>query len=113
MGANRQGEHFIIPVQAKKDKDRLGVSQLLQDLEYCRRSHPDMRPRLLGAQMMKHREDSKHFDKIVMFEFECRDEPDDVIIRKMAERHFLLLPHDEITSGDFDEANRRREEVDP
>jgi hypothetical protein len=112
VGANRQGEHFIIPVQAKAERDRLGVSQLLQDLEYCRRGHPEMEPRLLGAQMMKHRESNNVFDKIVMFEFECRDELDDVIIRKIAERHFLLLPYGEITSADFDEASRRCDETD-
>jgi hypothetical protein len=112
VGANRQGEHFIIPVQAKAERDRLGVSQLLQDLEYCRRCHPEMEPRLLGAQMMKHRESNNVFDKIVMFEFECRDELDDVIIRKIAERHFLLLPYGEITSADFDEASRRCDETD-
>lgn len=112
VGANRQGEHFIIPVQAKKKRDRLGVSQLMQDLEYCRVAHPDLRPRALGAQLLKHHEDGKVFDKIVLFEFECRDEPNDVIIRKRAERHFVLLPHGEITASDFKEAHDRQEDAD-
>jgi hypothetical protein len=110
VGANRQGEHFVIPVQAKKEKDRLGVSQLMQDLEYCRVCHCEMRARALGAQMMKHKEGGRIFDKVVMFEFECRDEADDVVIRKIAERHFVLLPHAEINSNDFEEAARRSEE---
>jgi 7,8-dihydro-6-hydroxymethylpterin-pyrophosphokinase len=59
--------------------------------------------------MMKHKEGDRTFDKVVMFEFECRDEPDDVIIRKIAERHFVLLPHTDITSHDFEEAARRSE----
>lgn len=112
VGANRQGEHFIIPVQAKKAKDRLGVSQLLQDLEYCRLRHPEMRPRALGAQLMTYEEGGRSFDRIVIFEFECRDEEDDVIIRKMAERHFVLLPHREISVADL-EAARERSEDDP
>jgi len=111
VGANRQGEHFIIPVQAKKEKDRLGVSQLLQDLEYCRWKCPEMRSRALGAQMMMHKENGRSFDKIVIFEFECRDEPNDVIIRKIAERHFVLLPHSEIKRSDFEDASRRSEEA--
>ena len=110
VGANRQGEHFIIPVQAKKQKDRLGVSQLMQDLEYCRECYPEMKARALGAQLMKHREGEREFDKIVIFEFGCRDEPDDVIINKLAERHFVLLPHKDITHGDFEEAASRPEE---
>ncbi len=114
VAANRQGEHFIIPVQAKKKQDRLGVSQLLQDLEYCRVKYPDMRPRPLGAQLMSHKEDGRTYDKIVIFEFECRDEPDDVVIRKVSERHFVLLPHSQITASDFSEAERRSEDsVDP
>jgi hypothetical protein len=112
VGANRQGEHFIIPIQAKKKRDRLGVSQLMQDLEYCRVAHPDLRPRALGAQLLKHEEGGKVFDKIVLFEFECRDEPNDVIIRKRAERHFVLLPHGEITASDFKEAADRQDEAD-
>jgi hypothetical protein len=110
VGANRQGQHFIIPVQAKKGKDRLGVSQLMQDLEYCRICHPEMQARALGAQLMKHREGERTFDKIVMFEFECRDQPDDVIISKIGERHFVLLPYGEITSRDFEEAALRQED---
>jgi hypothetical protein len=112
VGANRQGEHFIIPVQAKRKKERLGVSQLMQDLEYCRECHPDFRPRPLGAQLMKHREAGKTYDKIVIFEFGCRDEPDDVIIRKIEERHFVLLPHPDITAVDFREAAERSEDED-
>ena len=56
VGANRQGEHFIIPVQVKREKDRLGVSQLLQDLEYCGKAHPEMQARAIGAQMIKYKE---------------------------------------------------------
>lgn len=111
VGANRQGEHFIIPVQAKRKKDRLGVSQLMQDLEYCRECHSEMRPRALGAQLMTHEDGGRTFDKIVVFEFECRDEPDDVLINKIAERHFVLLPHEEITAKDFSDAAQRPDEA--
>jgi len=112
VGANRQGEHFIIPVQAKRKKERLGVSQLMQDLEYCRECYPDLKARPLGAQLMKHREGARTYDKIVIFEFECRDETDDVVIRKIAERHFVLLPYPEISAQDFRDASARTEEHD-
>jgi hypothetical protein len=110
VGANRQGEHFIIPVQVKSEKHRLGVSQLLQDLEYCRRSHPALRARAIGAQRMSYQEDGKPFDRIVLFEFGCEDTGDDVRIEKLAERHFVLLPGDRISNEDFKKASSERRE---
>ena len=109
VGVNRQGEHFIIPVQAKKEQDRLGVSQLLQDLEYCKRTHPDMRARPLGAQLMQHTENGQKYEKIVIFEFECQDTGDDVLIKKLNERHFVLLPHSAILGEDLRVAALRPE----
>jgi hypothetical protein len=104
VGANRQGEHFIIPVQVKREKDRLGVSQLLQDLEYFEKAHAAMQPRAIGAQMMKYKEGEEFYDRIVLFEFKCEDTGDDVRITKAAERHFVLLPHTKITAADLEMA---------
>lgn len=106
-GTNRSGELFIIPVQVKREKDRLGVSQLMQDLEYCRREHPEMRARALGAQKMEYTEGRDSYERIVLFEFECIDAQDDVEIKKIAERHFVLLPHRNITVEDLKVARRR------
>ena len=113
VGANRQGEHFIIPVQVKRERERLGVSQLLQDLEYCRRKHPELKPRAVGAQMLEFTIGGRAFEKIVLFEFECVDTEDDVKISKISERHFVLLPYTEISSMDFEQARRRSEESSP
>jgi len=110
VGANRQGEHFIIPVQVKREKDRLGVSQLLQDLEYCDKAHPEMQPRSIGAQMLKYEEDGQSYDRIVLFEFKCEETADDVKITKAAERHFVLLPHTNISAADLESAKRYSEE---
>jgi hypothetical protein len=110
VGANRQGEHFIIPVQVKREKDRLGVSQLLQDLEYCEKAHLGMQPRAIGAQMMKYEEEGEHYDRIVLFEFKCEDTGEDVRITKAAERHFVLLPHTKITASDLAMAKTVSEE---
>lgn len=109
VGANRQGEHFIIPVQAKQAQDLLGVSQLLQDLAYCQRRHPELRPRAIGAQMMTWELGGEVFDRIVMIEFDCEDRLDDLVISKVAERHFALLPAARIHPSDFEAARRRSE----
>ena len=110
VGANRQGEHFIIPVQVKRLKDKLGVSQLLQDLEYCKLKHPALTARAIGAQMIKTNMGEEKYDLLAVFEFECEDTGDDVIISKRAERHFLLLPFKEISDADFELAKKRSEE---
>lgn len=104
VGANRQGEHFVIPLQAKTAKDRIGVSQLLQDLEYCRTVHPDFRPRALAAHMVKRTIDGLETEVIAMFEFACQLTDNDVIINKLNERHFALLPSERITKQDFVQA---------
>lgn len=110
VGANRQGEHFIIPIQVKQKHDQLGVSQLLQDLAYCSARHAEMRPRAIGAQMFRWKIGDASFDRIVMIEFSCENGPDDIVISKVAERHFVLLPAERITSEDFTAAAKRNED---
>lgn len=109
VGSNRQGEHFIIPVQVKRKKDRLGVSQLLQDLEFCRVNHPTLTPKAIGAQMLEKEFEGSKYDLLALYEFECEDTADDVIISKRVERHFLLLPFQKITDEDFQTARRRQD----
>ena len=107
VGANRMGQHFIIPVQAKKEKDRVGVSQLIQDYEYCKIKHPGMIPRLLAAQLFAYQENGKTFDRVAICEFVVREAKDDLLIEKSSEEHFLLLPKSLITQSDFKAANIR------
>ena len=104
VAANRQGEHFVIPLQAKSAGDRVGVSQLLQDLEYCRTAHPDFRARPLAAQLVKRTIDGEEVEAIAMFEFGCTVSDDDVTITKLNERHFALLPASQVARADFEKA---------
>ena len=69
-----------------------------------------MTARAIGAQMMEYNDGGKDFERIVLFEFECDDTDDDVLIKKVAERHFALLPFTEITSADFAQAAMRAPE---
>jgi hypothetical protein len=110
VGSNRQGEHFIIPIQVKREKDALGVSQLLQDLEFCKVNHPHLTPKAIGAQMLKTKVEGEKYDLLALFEFECQDTLDDLVISKRAERHFLLLPYTKITESDFLQGKEREEE---
>jgi hypothetical protein len=60
--------------------------------------------------MVERVESGQRQELVVLFEFECRDTGDDIVIRKRAERHFLLLPYTRITSEDFEAAKRRDDE---
>lgn len=116
VAANRQGEHFIIPLQAKSASDRFGASQLLQDLEYCKTAHPNFRARPLAAQLVKRTTAGVETEVIVMFEFGCVDTGDDVVITKLNERHFALLQAGQVTPSDFESARNfsiARNETEP
>lgn len=109
VGANRLGQHFIVPVQAKKERDRVGVSQLIQDYEYCKIKHTGMTSRLLAAQLLTYLEDGQSFDKIALCEFVVREVGGDLLIQRSSEEHFVLLPKALITQADLAEANLRAE----
>jgi hypothetical protein len=111
VGANRVGQHFIVPVQAKKERDRVGVSQLIQDYEYCKIKHPGMIPRLLAAQLLSYIEAGQKYEKIALCEFLVREINDDLLIEKSSEEHFVLLPKSLIHQSDFTEANLRAERM--
>jgi hypothetical protein len=42
VGVNKKGQHYIIPVQAKGGKDRIGVVQLSQDIAFCESEFPEL-----------------------------------------------------------------------
>lgn len=110
VGSNRKGEHFIIPVQVKRKKDKLGVSQLLQDLEYCKTVHEHLTAKPIAATMTKEVIDGIEYDLMTLMEFESQETEDDIIIKKRAERHFLLLPWKKIDDSDFKVAAQRPDE---
>jgi len=94
VGVDRYGRHFIVPVQAKGGKDKHGVVQTLQDIEFCRLKYPDLVCRCVSAQFME----TKSGDRIVaMFELMLEDED----LRVVEERHYQLVPSSEITSEEL------------
>lgn len=42
IAVNKVGQHFIIPVQAKVGNDKIGVVQLYQDIQFCKKRFPDL-----------------------------------------------------------------------
>src|SRR5205809_3475513 len=81
---------FSIPVQAKGGKDRMSVVQIEQDIAVCAAKFKDAICRPLGAQFMQP-------DLIALFEFETTSDG----VRVRTERHYHLVPPEELTDEDL------------
>lgn len=98
VGVDKRGAHYVLPVEAKSRKEKLGGVQVRQDFWLCADRFPALICRPIGAQSMAD-------DLIALFEFE--QSGDD--IRIAAERHYRLVPPKELSPEDL-EAYRRRGE---
>jgi hypothetical protein len=92
VGVSKAGVHFVFPVEAKGENERLGVVQIEQDIALCAAKFPNLVCRPIGAQFMAGRE------VIALFEFEGGGE----VPRVMEERHYRLVPPDQVTAADLE-----------
>ena len=90
VGIDKSGAHYVIPVQAKGGSDRLSRVQIEQDLAMCTSKLPTLICRPIGVHMMR-------TDLVALFEFE-QDRED---IRVAAEKHYWLVPPEDITDEDM------------
>ena len=90
VGVDSGGVHYVVPVQAKGGSDELGSVQTEQDLAWAWLKFPDLVARAVGVQFASD-------DVIAMFKLtETADG-----IRIASERHYRLVPRDEITPEDL------------
>ena len=85
VGLNRNGAHYVIPVQAKGGSDKLSPVQTMQDVACCKIKFPDLICRPVSAQFME--------DNVIAL-FELTVEGGNALI--VEERHYRLLPSDQI-----------------
>lgn len=90
VGVDRNGNHYVIPVQAKGGKDQLAVVQTAQDLACCKEKFPNLICRALSAQFMAD-------NLIAMFELTIQDDE----VKVVDEKHYKLLPAADITPEDL------------
>jgi hypothetical protein len=86
VGVDRQGVHYIIPLQAKGGNDKIRPIQIEQDFAICEEKFPDRICRPIAAQFMKD-------GAIALFEFVNSDEG----IKIISERHYKLVLQEELT----------------
>src|SRR6266508_3997812 len=91
VGLDRHGVNYVLPVQAKGGRDRLGVVQIEQDIAVCAEKFPSLVCRPLAAHFMR--------DVVIaLFEFE----QDEKGLGVSMERHYKLVPPEEVTKSDLD-----------
>ncbi|MFO7956684.1 MAG: endonuclease [Candidatus Brocadiia bacterium] len=91
IGVDKSGAHYVLPVQAKGGKDEIGVVQVEQDMALCEERFPGLICRPIGAQFMQD-------DVIALFEFDFED---DQGVVKLEERHYRLVPQEELTEAEL------------
>jgi hypothetical protein len=90
VGVDRRGAHYVFPVQAKGGRDRQNIVQIEQDFAMCAMKFPSLICRAIGAQFMQD-------NLIALFEFE--ESPSGIVL--VSEKHYRLVPPDELTHEDL------------
>lgn len=90
VGIDKAGQQYIIPVQAKGGTDKLGISQIEQDLALCAEKYPELICRSIACQFVTR-------DIVAMFEFAIEEQR----IVKVNERHYKIIEAAEISGDDL------------
>jgi hypothetical protein len=90
VGVDKKGVQYVFPVQAKGGRDKLSVVQVEQDAALCAHKFPSLVCRPIGAQFMP--------DNVIAL-IELEEGKDG--IRISSERHYKLVPPEEVTESDL------------
>ncbi|HEY3415473.1 MAG TPA: endonuclease [Armatimonadota bacterium] len=96
LGIDKKGVQYILPVQAKGGRDKMGIVQIEQDIALCEHKFPMLVCRPIGAQFIGD-------DSIALFEFERMNGS----ITIASEKHYRLVPPASITLDDLRSYQRR------
>ncbi len=96
VGIDKQGAHYVFPVQAKAGRDTLSVVQIEQDFAMCAKKFPNSICRPIAAQFVSAK-------KMALFAFSLNSDGEAEIL---TEKHYILVSPAEITQAEL-EAYRR------
>jgi hypothetical protein len=99
VGIDKKGSHYIVPIQAKGGTDKLSIVQIEQDFAVCSHKFPLLICRPIAAQFMQD-------EVIALFEFEEGDNG----VGIASEKHYKLVPPEEVTETDLDTYRARTAE---
>jgi hypothetical protein len=92
VGIDRQGAHYVFPVQAKGGDDRHSIVQIEQDIAMCKAKFPSCICRPIAAQFIGR-------EKIALFTFEEARGGEAKILN---ERHYMLVEPNQISKEDLE-----------
>lgn len=95
VGIDRQGAHYVFPVQAKGGDDRHSIVQIEQDIAMCKVKFPSCICRPIAAQFIGREKEAK----IALFTFE---EARNGEARILNERHYMLVEPNQISKEDLE-----------
>lgn len=90
VGLDRAGAHWVIPMQAKGRKDKIGIVQIEQDFGIVEEKFPELLPLPMAAQTIED-------DVIAMFAYEKKGGN----VTLLAEKHFDLVPPEDLSSEEL------------
>lgn len=96
IGVNRQGIHYVFPVQAKGGKDKLSIVQIEQDIALCASKFPALICYPIAAQFMAN-------DLIALFQLELSEDK----INIQMEKHYRLVSPENISLQDLENYKKR------
>ena len=99
IGLDKQGIHYVIPIQAKGGKDQIGSVQLEQDIAMCRNKFPNLICIPVAAQFMENK-------TIALFSFEYSKEDS---IALLNEKHYKLVDSNELSDEEIFKYKQRPE----
>ena len=98
IGVDKRGAHYVFPVQAKGGNDVISVVQIEQDMAVCAAKFPALICRPIAAQFMAD-------DLIALIELEEGKQG----IAISSERHYRLVPGEEVTPDDLTVYRKRQD----
>lgn len=93
IGIDKQGTHYVFPVQAKGGNDKHNIVQIEQDYAMCQVKFPNCLCRPIAAQFME------SGDKIALFSFAFDKKSEAKILN---EKHYLLVEPSQISKEDLE-----------
>lgn len=99
VGIDWTGAQFVVPVQAKRKKDRPVAVQAMQDVEYCAELYPNLLCRPVAVHTLGD-------ERIAMMELKRKG--DSIVV--VFERHYSLVSASEIDAADLNEYNALRKQ---
>jgi len=90
IGVSKNGEQFVIPVEAKGKKDQIGIIQIEQDIAICKHKFSSLTCRPIAAQFIDN-------DLIALFELEKNE--GEITIKE--EKHYRIVPNEQLADEEI------------